>query len=106
LKYKLGAALVVSMLLLSCAAERLPTIVTVRVADAYSGRIYLKLCEAGAKEPAVIDDKGNGETSVCSNGRIAVVVLRQTSRIYVAPEQIKVDTTGDGFAVAITAYVR
>jgi len=105
LNHALGTAIAISLLLASCASEGLPTTITVKVAGAYSGGIYLKLCQEGGKEPAVIDAQGNGETSVCPNGRIAIVVLRQASRVYITPEQVKVDRTGDGIAVAVRANV-
>ncbi len=104
-KYSLLTALAISLSLASCAAKSMPTIVTVKVADTYSGPLHLKPCEKGAKEPAVVDEQGNGETSACPYGAAEIVVIKQTQKIYITSEQVRVDKTGDGIPVTITARV-
>jgi hypothetical protein len=104
-KFSLLTALAISLSLASCAAKSMPTIVTVKVADTYSGPLHLKPCEKSAKEPAVVDQQGNGETSACPYGGVEIVVIKQTQKIYITSEQVRVDKTGDGIPVAITARV-
>jgi hypothetical protein len=104
-KYSLLTALAIPLSLASCAAQSTPTIVTVKVADTYSGPLHLKPCEKEAKEPALVDEQGNGETSACPDGGVEIVVIRQAQKIYITSEQVRVDKTGDGIPVAITARV-
>jgi hypothetical protein len=105
MRYWVGLALAISLSLASCAAKRMPTIVTVKVPDTYAGPLHLKPCEEGAKEPAVVDEQGNGETTACPNGDVEIVVIKQTQKIYLTSEKVKVDKTGDGIPVGITANV-
>ncbi len=105
MKYYLGAAIALSMLLASCAAKSLPTVVTVTLADAYSGPIRLSLCEKSAKNPAVVDLHGNGDTTACPYGSVEIVVIKGASRIYITSDKIRVDKTGDGIPVAIRTQI-
>jgi hypothetical protein len=105
LRYFLATAIFISLLFASCAAKTLPTVITVTVADGYSGPIYLSLCQKGAKDPAVVDQQGNGATPACAYGSVEVVVIKAASRIYLSSDRIRVDKTGDGIPVAIRTQI-
>jgi hypothetical protein len=105
MKFSLGIPFVVSLLMLSCAAKEAPSIVSVKVADTYSGPLHLRPCVQGASEPVSVDDRGNGELSACPSGEIEIAVLRQTKTIRIAPEHVKILKTGDGIPTSISAQV-
>jgi hypothetical protein len=98
-----GAAIAVSLSLVSCAAKSAPTRISVTVADNYSGAIHLESCVRSATVPVVTDSQGNGVTSACPYGDVELAVARQGKTIYIMPENVHVERTGDGIAVRINA---
>jgi hypothetical protein len=105
LKLSFSTALVISLSLASCALKNAPSRVTVKVADTYSGFLHLTPCREGSKEPVVVDERGNGEISVCPSGDLEIVVIKGTRTVYIPPEKVKVDRTGDGIPVIVTASI-
>jgi hypothetical protein len=72
---RIGAlAALISLFLFSCAAKK----AAVRVPDAFTGKIRIDACKAGAAaDEIVIDREGHGETSVCTASRdLRQVVVR------------------------------
>lgn len=106
MKSWVGTALVISMCLVSCAAKSAPTRITVKVADAYSGALRLSPCVGNAQDPVLVDEQGNGKTSVCPLGAdVEILVIKTDSTIFIPREQVNIARAGDGFPVTITAAI-
>jgi hypothetical protein len=105
MKLSFGTALVISLVLASCAAKEAPPRVTVKVADGFSGVLHLRPCVGGAKEPIVADAQGSADISACPLRDFEIVILKGSSTVYVRPEDVSVSRAGDGIPVAITASV-
>jgi hypothetical protein len=105
MKLSLGTALAISFSLASCAAKNAPARITVRVADTYSDPLHLKPCLESAREPVVVNEQGNGETSACPYGDLEIIVLKQSKTVYITSENISVERAGDGIPATITAQV-
>ena len=105
MKFSFGPALAISLSLASCASKNGPARITVKVGDTYSGVLHLTPCIEGAKEPVEVDEHGNGDTSACPSGVLEIVVIKRTKTVYIVSERVKVDRTGDGIPVSITASI-
>ena len=69
------------------------------------GPLPLKTAEKEAKEPALVDEQGNGEMSGCRYGGVEIVAIKQAQKIHGTSEQVRVDKTRDGISVGITARI-
>jgi len=105
MKYSLYAALAISLSLASCAAKNAPSRVNVKVADTYSGQLHLRPCQDGAKDPVVVDERGNGDMAVCPYGDLVITVVKPSKTVYITSDKIRIERTGDGIPVAISADV-
>jgi hypothetical protein len=105
MKFSFGTALVISLVLASCAAKEAPTRVTVKVPNSFSGVLHLRPCVGGAKEPIVADAQGSADIFACPLGAVEIVVIKGSSTIYVKSEDVSVNRAGDGIPVAISASV-
>jgi hypothetical protein len=106
MSFRLAGVLFISLCLAGCAAESSPTRITAKVADIYSGVLHLNPCAKNAQDVALVDEKGNGNTSACPLGDVEIVVVKGDKTIYIAPEKVKVERTGDGFPAAISAVIQ
>jgi hypothetical protein len=105
MKFSLGAALAISLSLASCGAKDAPKRITLKIDGPYSGTVRLRPCRRGAEEAVVIDQQGQGETSICPYGELEIVVIKQSKPFYLPSESITVEKTGDGIPVLITARI-
>jgi hypothetical protein len=105
MRLSIGAAIAISLSLASCAAKNAPTLIRVTSTDAYAGPLYLRPCLEKATTPVVIDPQGNGVTSACPYGDVEIVLTKQGQTIYILPENVHIQRTGDGIPVTITADI-
>jgi hypothetical protein len=102
MKISVGTAIVISFPLLGCGAKELPQQLQVTVPSGFSGQIHLKPC---APDVSIVDSRGEGTTSACPmNSDIEIAVRRGSETIFLT-KQIKIDRTGDGIPVSITAQI-
>lgn len=104
MKSSLANALVISLLLTSC-ANHPDTKITVKVPDGYSGYINLGTCMKGAQEPVVLDEDGDGVTSACPTRDAVITVIKPTKTFDIAAEHVRVGRRSDGSPLSISAKI-
>jgi hypothetical protein len=104
MKSALANALVISLLLTSC-AKHPDTKITVKVSDGYSGYINLGACITGAQEPVVVNEDGEGVTSACPTGDVVITVIKPTKTFDIAAEHVRVGRRSDGSPLSISAKI-
>jgi len=104
LKNHPGIVLCVSLLLASCAAKPAPLQINCVTLAKISGHVHLVPCSRPASNPVQLDDAGSGVTSACpKDNNVELVVIRDGQPTFVLPDQVHVQRSGDGIAVAIDA---
>jgi hypothetical protein len=104
LKNHPGIVLCVSVLLASCAAKPAPLQINCVTLAKVSGHVHLVPCSRQASNPVQLDDAGSGVTSACpKDNNVELVVIRDGQPTFVLPDQVHVQRSGDGIAVAIDA---
>ena len=104
LKNHPGMFLCVSLLLASCAAKSAPLQINCVTLAKVSGHVHLVPCSPQASNPVQLDDAGSGATSACpQDNNVELVVNRDGQPTFILPDQVHVQRTGDGIAVAIDA---
>jgi hypothetical protein len=93
-----------ALCLLSCGAKKAAETLTVIAPEQFSGSIRITTCHAGAaSDKIVLDDAGQGITSVCSvSPDLMLQVLRGNHRDSVSATLVK---TGDGIVSSIKAKI-
>ena len=104
LKNHPGIVLCVSVLLASCAAKPAPLQINCVTLAKVSGHVHLVPCSRQASNPVQLDDAGSGVTSDCpKDNNVELVVIRDGQPTFILPDQVHVQRSGDGIAVAINA---
>ena len=104
LKNHPGIVLCVSVLLASCAAKPAPLQINCVTLAKVSGHVHLVPCSRQASNPVQLNDAGSGVTSACpKDNNVELVVIRDGQPTFVLPDQVHVQRSGDGIAVAIDA---
>jgi hypothetical protein len=104
LKNHPGIVLCVSVLLASCAAKPAPLQINCVTLAKVSGHVHLVPCSRQASNPVQLDDAGSGVTAACpKDNNVELVVIRDGQPTFVLPDQVHVQRSGDGIAVAIDA---
>jgi hypothetical protein len=90
--------------LLAC--TRRPVTVNVELPLDYRGEVTVELCVSGKPGVAHIDQRGQGQTSICvgKGERVGVFCVQGKTRTEIAEEQVRVETTGDGFPRLVTFF--
>jgi hypothetical protein len=98
-KYCVVIALTV---LLAC--TRRPVSISVEVPPDYRGGVTVELCVSGKPGVAHIDQRGQGQTSVCvgKGEGVSVFYVQGDTRTEIAEERVRVETTGDGVPRLVT----
>jgi hypothetical protein len=104
LKNHPGIFLCVSLLLASCAAKSAPLQINCVTLVKVSGHVHLVPCSPQASNPVQLDATGTGATSACPfDNNVEIVVNRTGQPTFILPDQIHIQRSGDGIAVAIDA---
>jgi hypothetical protein len=104
LKNHPGIVLCVSVLLASCAAKPAPLQINCVTLAKVSGHVHLVPCSRQASNPVQLDDAGSGVTSACpKDNNLELIVIRDGQPTFILPDQVHVQRSGDGIAVAIDA---
>ena len=107
LKKHPGIFLCVSVLLASCAAKSAPLQINCVTGDKISGHVHLVPCSPEASSLVELDDAGTGATSACpKDNNVELVVSRNGQPTFILPDQVHVQRSGDGIAVAIDADLK
>jgi len=81
--------------------------ITCLVAQKISSHVHLTPCSSQAANPVQLDDAGSGATSACpKDNNVEIVVNRNGQPTFILPDQVHIQRTGDGIAVAIDADLK
>jgi hypothetical protein len=88
--------------LLAC--SRRPVSITVEFPPDYVGEVTVELCVSGKPSMAHVDQRGQGQTSICvgKNERIRVFYVQSNTPTEIAQKRVRVQTTGDGYPRLVT----
>jgi hypothetical protein len=101
------ATVFAASLLFSCGAKRAPQEITVTVPANFSGELTLDPCSQGASAGITLSAKGTANTAACPEAgeTVSLTVIKGGKSYRLSSDDVKIERTGDGLAVAIKARV-
>jgi hypothetical protein len=100
----------IAAVFIGCGFKRAPLRIEVRAQDGFAGTVRLTACAKNAKSENAeikLNTDGTAETAACpSDDNVAVVVRAGAQEHYIPPKDVRIQRTGDGFAVLIEAEVK